>query len=56
MIQQKYLINKKKRIVVLKKYFAELWIKFYIQNILSFDLILKFNNLNFLGCFKEKKK
>lgn len=46
MIQQKYLINKKKRLVILKKYFAELWIKFYIQNILSFDLILKFNNLN----------
>lgn len=48
MIQQKYIINKKKRIVILKKCFADLWIKFYIQNILIFDLVLKFNNLNLL--------
>lgn len=48
MLQQKYLINKKKRIFIIKRYFSELWIKFYIQNILSFDFILKFHKLNLL--------
>lgn len=43
-----YNIDKKKRLFILKKHFSELWIKFYIKEIVSFDLILKFNNLNLI--------
>ena len=43
-----YNIDKKKRLFILKKYFAELWIKYYIKEIVSFDLLLKFNNLNLI--------